>query len=80
MDATQSAPGVKSEPIWRSSAPHTAEIFFTESANYFTLCGVVVKVSFGFGERDSDSAFGILQKNLATYYFTKYPTFSVVAL
>ena len=33
MDATQSAPGVKNDPIWRSSAPHTAEILFTESAN-----------------------------------------------
>ena len=24
---------IKNEPIWRSSAPHTAETFFTESTN-----------------------------------------------
>ena len=29
---TQSASGVKSEPIWRSPAPQAAEIIFTEDA------------------------------------------------
>ena len=60
LEATHSAVGVTSEPIWRSLVPTQRSQFSPEDRNWFTWREVLVKVSFG----ERGSTFGIFQKEL----------------